>query len=416
MERILEKIKRPKSIKASPEQEMLQDVLKCIPWPKSQNDATWPETLKKRISKVIRDHWSLQQQIRKDLENDISDCQKLLRDKEYQHAQEVSKLETRHGTDMRDLKGAHLRELTEVKVQSERQRRELEFLEGKLNAAEREKQHAQAWHEARMQSLHEDHAAELQTLRKKHEVEVRSLQRESDRRVQELQVECEAKLQSMQSEHGARMGSLQDRHEAALRSSREDMDKERDDHKATLESLREEMDRRSEAYTAALDLREHEHAREQARLHQEATKREESLLSSHKQEMQYLRIQVKELNAALLERDDELYTSKLFSTSGLPQMSDGKLKDSFAKITAAVDYLGRVEWRSDQSLVPDVDFNRRRGSHQIKKVQKAVIHDIIWCLLFEFVFASPFRMFGELGRTFEAQWVVHSGTGNTTPI
>lgn len=266
--------------------------------------------------------------------------------------------------------------------------------------SDEEDRHSRQVHDVRQQSERDRHNLEAQ-----HNEGIRRLKAGHARAENELKQEISNLTDSLFKAE-REMEHTRERHNAALQSLRVEMGTEHEQHEAKLASLQQgHADERTRLIQAQT-------AREE-RLIQDQREREESILLDHRQEIQHFQSQVTELNAALLEQDDELYTGKLFSTSGLPQMPDRKLKDSFTKITAAVDYLGRLEWRPDQRAWSTQDLGARKGPHVLKKVQKAMVQDAIWCLLFDLVFASPFRMFGEEGRTLEGEWLAQSGKRKT---
>lgn len=341
------------------EQAVLAKLLQSVRWPKEYpTEAIYRDKITKDVSKLLQDVFTTHRQKKRRLEDKISEYQKAMSDEEDEHSRRVQELEIRYTDHVHRIQTAHSTEITKMRQQGEEQRHGLE-------------------------AQQTENIRKLQT---NHDVTQKKLERDAAR----LRVNLDA---AEREKEGVRKY-----HDAALQLMRDKTNEANEIHKAALASLKQG------------------HAEEYSRLIQEQNYREESLVSNHKEEIQHFRSQVKELNAALLARDDELYTGKLFSTSGLPQMSDGKLRDNFSKITAAVDYLGRLEWRPNQLAWSEQDLDGIRGPHSIKRVKRAIVQDVIWCLLFDFVFASPFRMLGELGRTLEGQWAAQSGKGKTLPV
>ncbi|PPJ50336.1 hypothetical protein CBER1_05918 [Cercospora berteroae] len=156
-----------------------------------------------------------------------------------------------------------------------------------------------------------------------------------------------------------------------------------------LQQALENRDRKAEYDAREVQAK---HAQHNLKL-QEDAKRDRAILQSH---------------GALLSRDDEVYQAAMFSTANLPHKTDPQLKESFSEIENLINDISGVSWKADQSICPEKVLQRHSAKHSIRRVKKAILQDIIWSALHRFVFASPFRVFGELGKELELQWVAHS--------
>ena len=173
---------------------------------------------------------------------------------------------------------------------------------------------------------------------------------------------------------------------------------------STLDQAQNEKNQMTATYTRDVENLKNTYAIDVAHFKQVAQAREDQLITKHQQ--QHLRSQqdIEELNDALLTRDDEIYQSMVFTASGLPQMPDDKIRDSFLQIQQMVEELGRRPWKQGQQLWPQLLLQESSKRHPANMVRKAIVQDMIWSILFQNVFCSPFRVFGDAGKKLEDNW------------
>jgi len=115
-----------------------------------------------------------------------------------------------------------------------------------------------------------------------------------------------------------------------------------------------------------------------ARLEQQYAADKEQLDAQHKQRLQRLYADVKELKDALLTRDDGIYEGEIFTPSGIPSKSDEKIRTQFLEMHQMVENLGRIEWKVKQKIWTD-DVLLTAGKQPGQRlVRKAVVQDLIW--------------------------------------
>lgn len=110
-----------------------------------------------------------------------------------------------------------------------------------------------------------------------------------------------------------------------------------------------------------------------------------------------LRGDIESLNGALLTRDRFI------------PIGDHELESRFLDLAEEIDQLARFEWHFEQS-----DWTGHllsRFSKNPKRLKKELLQDSLWMILYEGIFCSPFRVFGEEGRNLEAQWNDAFGKG-----
>lgn len=83
-------------------------------------------------------------------------------------------------------------------------------------------------------------------------------------------------------------------------------------------------------------------------------------------------------------------------------MADGELKSTFLDLVHNVDTIARLEWTSNRSnwtmeLQDKLSDNPRR-------LQRQILLDTIWGILFQNVFCTPYRLLGDAGHKLESQW------------
>lgn len=110
-----------------------------------------------------------------------------------------------------------------------------------------------------------------------------------------------------------------------------------------------------------------------------------------------LRGEIESLNGALLARDR------------FTPITDHELESRFSDLAEEIDQLARPEWHSKQSDWTDHLLSRL--SKNPKRLKKELLQDSLWTILYENIFCSPFRVFGEEGRNLEAQWNDAFGKG-----
>lgn len=154
------------------------------------------------------------------------------------------------------------------------------------------------------------------------------------------------------------------------------------------------------AYTQGMEQMRVDHANELVHLNKR-----------HEQHSKRIETEIEQVNDALLTRDDEIYQGMIFTASGLPQMPDNQIRDSFLHVQQVVEELMRQPWKHDQSVWPHEVLQRSSTRHSETLVKKIIIQDIIWSILFQRVFCSPFRPFGDAGQKLEKEWHESSNEG-----
>lgn len=119
----------------------------------------------------------------------------------------------------------------------------------------------------------------------------------------------------------------------------------------------------------------------------------------HEKEKEQLRKDRDAYSAALLDRDKV--------RDKIEFLSDVQVTSKFHKLVKEVEELARLEWKRD----PDIEALVKSLSVQPTTLMRQILQDTIWVVLHEFIFCSPFRIFGEEGKRLQAEWVEQCGEG-----
>jgi hypothetical protein len=188
-----------------------------------------------------------------------------------------------------------------------------------------------------------------------------------------------------------------------------------EEHRSKAETLRQSHDKEIlqllQSHEATVHDLNQKHTAETSGLVQTHKEKAKQLVLRHKESTERLRQEVQELNAALLTRDDEIYQGGIFTAPGLPRKPDDKIKNAFVEIQQMVEDISRLEWKDEQQLWPEELFQTIGNRHVPRMLKNAILQDAIWSLLFQYVFCSPFRIFGETGQELEREWNEQCGKG-----
>jgi hypothetical protein len=116
-----------------------------------------------------------------------------------------------------------------------------------------------------------------------------------------------------------------------------------------------------------------------------------------------LRDDVAALNRALVNRGDDDFKS----------MTDSLVKTRFEDLANDIDFLSRRDWKFNRTPWPD---DVLKSTKNPRRARNFILKQAMWMALFEFVFNSPFRMFGKIGLDLEKFWATEIGQGSFSPL
>ena len=266
--------------------------------------------------------------------------------------------------------------------------------------------------------LKHTHKVEMSRAFEEHNNEIRFYQQQSET----LKTEVKKKLQDLSLTYDQQIAQLINTHDRAEAQLKADLTQVTADEGKKRQSMKDSFDKQwnqaRQGHEQALSRMEEDMAQaienEELKLWElkEAYAAEQAQKDSkYARGTRQLRDDVQRLNAALLTRDDQMYEGELFTTSGLPNKPDEQIRAKFSEIEQMVDSLGRLQWKQEPAVWTSEVLRSIRGNRTDRVLKKAIVQDLVWCLLFKHVFCSPFRVFGAEGRLLEQEWQTKCGQG-----
>ena len=83
---------------------------------------------------------------------------------------------------------------------------------------------------------------------------------------------------------------------------------------------------------------------------------------------------------------------------------DEQIRGKFSEIEQMVDSLGRLQWKQDPAVWTSEVLRSIDGKCVGRVLKKAIVQDLVWSILFDYIFCIPFRIFGVEGRLLEKEW------------
>lgn len=254
----------------------------------------------------------------------------------------------------------------------------------------------------------------LQALRTSHEEEKGRMRQEWDARKARLI----NTMQEARESYDIEKEDMEEKHEAAMK-------KMEDEYEADLDDMTEKHESEQKQLNARISQMENDHAAEQAKTKKDFEVKKQQLEQQTAQEEARLKASY-EAKAAQLEVDHaddkmrlrkevEAYSTALLARDDFKPMPDNDIKSRFLDLVQDVDALARLEWKANHAEWTDQVL--RRLSQNQRLLKKQILQDSIWVLLHDFIFCSPFRIFGEEGQSLERQWSRNCGNLNgSSPV
>lgn len=207
---------------------------------------------------------------------------------------------------------------------------------------------------------------------------------------EQLQQSHERKVDEIQRQNAKSEAGLKAKYESRERRMKEEYDSAMHDSEAVVRSLKKNAEIRAENFESEKMQLKESHRIEQERIRETFNAQEFQLKQAHKQQQERLQRDIQSRNRALIAREN------------YSPITDGELKSMFSGLVREVDSLARLRWTMNQSPWPDEELSRI--SDTPKRLQKQIMKETIWDVLYEQVFCSPFRVFGTEGGVLESEW------------
>lgn len=112
---------------------------------------------------------------------------------------------------------------------------------------------------------------------------------------------------------------------------------------------------------------------------------------------------------AKMAKENEALNKSLLTRDRFKPITDLELKALFTDLEGDVTHLATLRWSSSQTEWPE-DLLSKLSDNQ-RKLKKQLSQDLIWLILYERIFCTPFKVFGEEGRALGEKWNDAFGKG-----
>lgn len=201
----------------------------------------------------------------------------------------------------------------------------------------------------------------------------------------------------MQIEHASLVTNLKAGYKEEEQRMREEHEFAVQGLKGTIQSLETHAKEREKDFISRKTQLEEAHRIKQDELKEQFEAHKSKLKQAHNQQQERLQKSIQSRNKALIAREN-------FSP-----ITDGELKSMFSDLVREVDALARLKWTLNRS--PWTDELQSQFSDTPKRLQKQILQETIWDVLFENVFCSPFRVLDKQGSVLESEWNKAFGKG-----
>jgi len=335
----------------------------------------------------------------------LNEDQETLKEK---HENEKRTLNADRERKIQDVMSSHQLEVNNLKTMHDQEKG---YLDAQITGFHSQKSQLQGRHEAEKEKMSDDHEFEKIQLINGHDWKVNEIQRMHQASKRDMKQEHENKIGQMARLHESKQVELRDHISLMeeIRASEQERirlefaDKElqlttqisqiEKDRAAEIERITQKFEKKDQKRTSKM-------AQEEARLKEICKKKVADLEAFHAEDKERLRREVNAYSSALLARDD------------FKPMLDDQIKTKFLDIARDVDALARLEWKVDQKQWLDGVLQRLSANQ--RRLKKQILQDSIWVLLYEYIFCSPFRIFGEEGQSLEKQWSEQCGSSKST--
>jgi len=90
-------------------------------------------------------------------------------------------------------------------------------------------------------------------------------------------------------------------------------------------------------------------------------------------------------------------------------MSDNELALRFHDLANEVDDIARADWDNRRESAWYFPGNVLRNSENVRRAKQHLLQNTIWVILYEKIFCTPFRVFGNEGKSLERAWTEKHG-------
>ena len=214
-------------------------------------------------------------------------------------------------------------------------------------------------------------------------------------KIQQMKTRYEDSVSRMETEHKMHINSTQNQHELRVA----ELIKE---HEGKMADERRSSTNRLQMSERKLNDLRKEYEERLSKEQEEHSTRIEDMERSHSRVAEKLRNDVASMNKIVFARDK------------FTPMPDRDITAKFQALASDVKHLSMRRWRAQQSRFSDVALRGITPNSDL--MRRDLLQDALWWTLFDHVFASPFRMFGDQGVALERQWIEAFGEGRSDSV
>jgi chromosome segregation ATPase len=270
--------------------------------------------------------------------------------------------------------------------------RDRERLEGNISELERRQTH----YGLRISEME----TEMDSEKKRHAEEMARIERIYKSTIDEMSTNHQSAISELKQDHANDVEKREQKHANKISKMKTDyaveLKKLEENHEAAKNHMRDDFDKREQKHAKKISKMKRDHAVELRKLEEK-----------HEAAENLLRDDVEAYSGALLARDQNDFN--MLERDTFKTMSDNDVEDRFLRLVQEVDTLSRLEWKQNRNAWTDQILSRLSTNQRLLK--KQILQDSMWVLLHDFIFCSPFRIFGKEGQILESQWNKQCGKG-----
>jgi hypothetical protein len=251
-----------------------------------------------------------------------------------------------------------------------------------------------AWYEEQLRAVrHEEE--------KRHEQNISSVKHQLheerwnwDARLREVKETYETRIRDLEASSNERMKNEYERHCEEMRQEKERHGNTVNEYKASIARLKLDAELEQRRLHELLQTEQERFQEEQKRREKELKRQEAKLTKKYTNETLQLRTVNEELKQGLFDR-------KHFRG-----LKDRDLGNLFRSIAGQVQDFANMEWNGPTSDWP-FDEHQLLDIHgeNTRKLKKQIVQNTVWLLLYDYIFASPFKIFGSEGEILDRDWI-----------
>jgi len=238
--------------------------------------------------------------------------------------------------------------------------------------------------------------------KKRHEQEINSLKQQLseerwswDAHVREVKNTYETRIRDMEARFNEQMKNEYEKHCEQMRQEMERHEVTVTEYQANVAQLKLDTEHEARRLREQLQTEQDRLQEEQKRREKDLKRQEAKLTTKHTHETLQLRTVNEELKQGLFQRQH------------FRGLKDRDVANLFRSIAGQVQDFANVDW--DSSRTSDWPFSEHQlleiHRQNTRKLKKQIVQNTVWVLLYDWIFASPFKILGSEGEVLDREWV-----------